>query len=81
MSSEITLAATVHIERAILVIRGQKVLLDADLAALYGVQTRVFLQSVRRHIQHSSPALIMVSPALATLTRGMSSDQWCRKPL
>ena len=29
--------------------RGQRVILDADLAALYGVQTRVLLQAVRRH--------------------------------
>jgi hypothetical protein len=31
-------------------IRGEKVLLDRDLAALYGVQTKVLKQSVKRHI-------------------------------
>jgi hypothetical protein len=30
-----------RIERSILVIRGQKVLLDMDLAQLYGVETKV----------------------------------------
>jgi hypothetical protein len=33
----------------ILVIRRQRVLLDVDLAALYGVETRVLLQAVRRN--------------------------------
>ena len=37
------------ISRAILVLRGHKVLLDAELAALYGVETRVLLQAVRRN--------------------------------
>jgi hypothetical protein len=39
-----------RIERAILVIRGQKVLLDADLAELYGVTTKRLNQQVRRNI-------------------------------
>jgi ORF6N domain-containing protein len=30
-------------------IRGHKVLLDADLAALYGVETRVLNQAVKRN--------------------------------
>ena len=35
----------------ILVIRGQRVLLDSDLAQLYGVETRVFNQSVKRNLR------------------------------
>ncbi len=45
--------ATVPIERIttmINLIRGQKVMLDRDLAELYGVQTKVLKQSVRRNI-------------------------------
>lgn len=38
-----------RITKSILVIRGQKVLLDSDLAELYGVETRVLNQSVRRN--------------------------------
>ena len=34
----------------ILTIRGQKVILDIDLAAVYGVETRVLKQAVRRNI-------------------------------
>jgi hypothetical protein len=40
-----------EIESRILLIRGHKVLLDADLAALYGVETRVLNQAVRRNAE------------------------------
>ncbi|HEY5290741.1 MAG TPA: ORF6N domain-containing protein [Burkholderiales bacterium] len=39
-----------RIERSILVLRGHKVLLDADLAALYGVETRMLVQAVKRKL-------------------------------
>jgi hypothetical protein len=38
------------IEKKIYLIRRQKVMLDADLAELYDVQTKVFLQAVKRNI-------------------------------
>ena len=38
------------IEKHILIIRNQKVMLDRDLAMLYGVETRVLNQAVRRNI-------------------------------
>lgn len=37
------------IERRILVVRGQKVMLDSDLAELYQVETRSLIQSVKRN--------------------------------
>lgn len=37
------------IERKILILRGRKVMLDADLARLYGVETKVLLQAVKRN--------------------------------
>lgn len=40
-----------RIENRILLIRGQKVLLDADLAALYGVETRALNQAVKRNAE------------------------------
>lgn len=43
-------APLVHVERRILRIRAQKVMLDADLAALYGVQTKVLVQAVKRNL-------------------------------
>ncbi len=39
------------IEQAIYLIRGQKVMLDRDLAALYGVPTKVLKQAVKRNIK------------------------------
>src|SRR2546422_4077719 len=38
-----------RIERLIILIRGHRVMLDADLAELYGVETRALLQAVRRN--------------------------------
>ncbi len=39
-----------RIEHAILLIRGQKVMLDRDLAALYGVETKSLNKAVRRNL-------------------------------
>ena len=39
----------IQIERHILLIRGEKVMLDADLAVLYQVQTRALTQAVKRN--------------------------------
>ena len=39
-----------RIEQSILLVRGEKVMLDADLAQLYGVETRVLVQAVRRNL-------------------------------
>lgn len=43
-------AIALQAERHILLIRSQKVMLDADLAQLYGVETRVLNQAVKRNI-------------------------------
>jgi hypothetical protein len=40
-----------QIERAILLIRGQKVMLDRDLADLYGVETKHLKQAVKRNVE------------------------------
>ncbi|MBL1140955.1 MAG: ORF6N domain-containing protein [Proteobacteria bacterium] len=39
------------IANSILFIRGQKVLLDADLASLYEVETRILTRAVKRNIE------------------------------
>ena len=39
------------IEKRILLIRGRKVMLDADLAELYGVPTKALKQAVKRNIK------------------------------
>jgi len=55
MKEEASLAPVEHIERAIRLIRGEKVILDADLAALYGVETRVLVQAVKRNRERFPP--------------------------
>jgi hypothetical protein len=43
-------ALSIQVERRILLIRGQKVLLDADLAQLYGISTSRFNQAIKRNL-------------------------------
>ena len=45
------LVAVDNIEPLIKVIRGQQVMLDKDLATLYGIETRVLNQTVKRNIE------------------------------
>lgn len=42
---------TENIGRHIYFIRGQKVMLDSDLAELFGVETKVLVQSVKRNLK------------------------------
>jgi hypothetical protein len=44
-----SLAPVLRVESRILVIRGQKVMIDADLAELYGVPTKALNQAVKRN--------------------------------
>jgi len=50
MTKSTSLIPVERIEGSILLIRGQKVMLDRDLARLYGVETRVMNQAIRRNI-------------------------------
>lgn len=51
MAGKNTLIATESIEAKILFIREQKVMLDADLAELYGVETGALNRAVKRNIE------------------------------
>jgi phage regulator Rha-like protein len=53
--SEPSLVPGERIERAILLLRGHKVMLDADLATLYGVRTKALNQAVSRNIGRFPP--------------------------
>src|SRR3954447_11286816 len=44
-----------QIESAVLVLRGEKVLLDADLAVMYGVTTKALNQAVKRNRSRFPP--------------------------
>jgi ORF6N domain len=47
--------AAIPVEDAILAIRGQKVLLDADLAPMYGVTVKALNQAVKRNLARFPP--------------------------
>jgi len=49
METDKSLVQLQRIEKTILLIRGQKVMLDADLAALYGVSTKRLNEQVKRN--------------------------------
>lgn len=49
MKSAQSLIPAERIDGAILLIRGQKVMLDRDLAALYGVETKALTRAIRRN--------------------------------
>ncbi len=49
MPTQRSLIPTQYIEKRILLIRGQKVILDADLAELYGVTTKRLNEQVKRN--------------------------------
>jgi hypothetical protein len=49
MSKSLVILPIERIERVILLVCGEKVILDADLAALYGVETRALVQAVKRN--------------------------------
>jgi len=49
MSPEQSLVAPASIESKVLLLRGQRVMLDADLAALYGVETKALTRAVGRN--------------------------------
>ena len=51
MVSKQSLIPVDRIEKIILLLRRQKVMLDADLAGLYGVETRVLVQAVKRNLE------------------------------
>ena len=50
MGNSQVLIPTEDIARAILVLRGRRVMLDADLATLYGVSTKRLNEQIRRNL-------------------------------
>lgn len=57
-----------HITQSILILRGQRVLLDSDLAVLYGVTTKRFNEQVRRNLERF-PVDFMFQVTAEELTR------------
>ena len=46
---ELSIISTAEVEKRLLILRGQKVLLDRDVAELYGIKTREVNQAVRNN--------------------------------
>ena len=46
-----TIPATIRIEPLIYMVRGQKIILDADLAKLYGVETKILNKAMKRNAE------------------------------
>jgi hypothetical protein len=77
--TEVTFLPAERIETVILLIRGEKVILDADLASLYGVETRVLVQAVKRHTDRfPSDFMFQLSKEEFSHLRSLSgiSSQW-----
>jgi len=55
MSENASIIPAERVEQTIYLIRGQKVMLDRDLAALYGVETRALNQAVKRNAERFPP--------------------------
>jgi hypothetical protein len=66
MVATASLVPVERINNLIQIIRNEKVLLDRDLAALYGVETRVLNQAVRRN-KHRFPADFLLSLTRAVI--------------
>ncbi len=57
MSKSSQLIPIASIAQRILFLRGQKVMIDADLAELYGVETKALNQAVKRNIERFPPRI------------------------
>jgi len=66
--------STATIERRILLLRGQRVMLDSDLADLYGVSTKRLNEQVRRNIRRfPADFMFQLSPDEATALRSQNA--------
>ena len=68
-----------RIVRSIVVVRGYRVILDADVAALYGVETRALVQAVKRNADRfPSDFMFAVTPAEMRILRSQTvmSSSW-----
>jgi hypothetical protein len=75
----VKLARLDSVEQRILTIRGQRVMLDADLAELYGVTTKALNQQVRRNV-HRFPGDFMfrLTAEEKGLALAATRKAWCR---
>jgi hypothetical protein len=76
---DLALLPSGRIEQSIRLLRGHKVLLDADLARLYEVETRVLVQSVKRHLGRFPPDFMFqltVEEFASLRSQSVTSSGW-----
>ncbi|HEX7499729.1 MAG TPA: ORF6N domain-containing protein, partial [Polyangia bacterium] len=78
MNRDLALVSGEHVRTKILILRGQKVLLDRDLADLYGVDTKVLNQAVRRNVERfPADFMLQLSPEeFAILRSQLVTSSW-----
>ena len=62
-----------NLENKIILLRGERVMIDADLALLYGVSTKVLNQSVKRNRERFPQAFMF---QLTDLEKGEVVTNW-----
>lgn len=67
-----------HIAAAIIYLRGQKVMLDAPLASLYGIETKLLTRAVRRNASRFPPDFMfqLTNQEFAILKRQIGTSSW-----
>ena len=70
-----------RIEQRILLIRGQRIILDADLASFYGVETKRLNEQVKRNRQRVRDSDTSLRDLKRSCERGSDSHLTPRHPL
>ena len=76
MKNKQSIAAIGQLESLILTIRGQKVMLDGDLARIYGVATKILNQAVKRNAAKFPPDFMFQLTATETAVLHHSRSQF-----
>ena len=76
MAADAKIVPLERIDGLIHVVRGQKVMLDRDLAVLYGVETRVLNQAVRRNVERFPEdfMLRLERPEILSISQSVTSS-------
>ena len=65
-----------NIQSKICEIRGCKVMLDFDLAGMYGIETKVLKQSVKRNLKKMFSKIITISMKIQGFNLNLSTHHW-----
>ncbi len=76
--AETSIVPSERIERAIVLVRGEKALLDRDLARLYGVSTGILNRAVARNLSRFPPDFMfqLTAEEFGNLMRQIGASSW-----